>query len=116
MRYKTPIATLKIRDPSVIRRLVSKVSVDDKGCWNWTGYVNKKGYGQIKLNGKAHWVHRVSHSVFNGPIPEALTIHHTCHNPSCVNPDHLTTATTSENSKEGRGSGVIDDFGNYIPI
>lgn len=116
-RYKRPIGTESVRDPSVIKRLVSKILVDkDSECWCWQGHKNRKGYGQIKMHGKAHWAHRVSYSTFIGPIPDGLSIHHTCHNAECVNPDHLTTVTVSENSKESNGSGIIDQDGNYIPV
>jgi hypothetical protein len=70
------------------------------GCWLWKGYRDKKGYGQVRHHGRAHWAHRVAYAIFNGCIPDGMTIHHTCHNPGCVNPEHLTTATVAENAKE----------------
>jgi len=38
----------------------------------------------------------------NGRIPENIQIDHICHNPSCVNPDHLRLATHSENMWNSR--------------
>jgi len=63
--------------------------VDKTGeCWNWLAYKDKDGYGQIGLNGKMRRTHRVSWIIANGRNPELLILHK-CHNPSCINPNHL---------------------------
>lgn len=96
-----PKAYRPIREPQAILRLLANIDVDPvSGCWNWQGYTDRKGYGQMKFEGRAHWVHRVSHAAFNGGIPDGMTINHTCANPSCCNPDHLETMTVAENSNE----------------
>ena len=33
-------------------RLLSHVSVDKNGCWNWTGSKNKQGYGSIRIGSR----------------------------------------------------------------
>lgn len=89
----------RIRDPKVIARFLAMVKVES-GCWIWQGYTDRKGYGQIKVNGKAHWAHRVAFAIFNEDIPDGISIDHTCHRPGCVHPDHVQTATVAENSRE----------------
>ena len=91
----------RVRCPKVIARLVVNVEVDDvTGCWRWQGYTDRKGYGQIKVSGKAHWAHRVSFAAFNGEIPEGQTINHTCACPGCINPAHLELMSNADNAAE----------------
>lgn len=99
MPRATPKAMEVIRDPKVILRFLGMI--EQRGeCWVWTGYKDRKGYGQMKIDGRAYWAHRVAFAIFKGRIPGVMTIHHTCHNTSCVNPDHVVTATVQENSRE----------------
>lgn len=73
-------------------------------CWNWTAAKNDVGYGQMRFGGKAHYVHRMSFEMANGPIPEGMLIDHICHNPACVRPDHLRAATKKQNSENMLGA------------
>lgn len=84
---------------SVMVRFLSKVKANGTGCWEWQGSTSGREavpYGQIKIDGKPRWAHRVSYAIFNGGVPEGLDVHHTCENPVCVNPAHLETVTRSE--------------------
>lgn len=71
------------------------------GCVLWEGYKDRKGYGQVRVCGRAQWAHRVYYALFNGPIPEGTTVHHKCLDPKCVCPSHLVLASLSENTAEG---------------
>lgn len=68
-----------------------------KTCWLWTAVRNQKGYGRIVIGKKLFSAHRIAWSLKHGAIPEGLQLDHTCHNPSCVNPDHLRLATQAQN-------------------
>jgi hypothetical protein len=66
-------------------------------CWNWTGPMQKGGYG--KHGGSP--AHRVVYELLVGPIPEGLHIDHLCRNRACVRPEHLEPVTREENVRRG---------------
>lgn len=72
------------------------------GCWNWTGYKNKAGYGNVSrwTNGKRKGllVHRYVYEQFKGPLI-GLCLHH-CDNPTCCNPEHLYDGTHQQNTDD----------------
>lgn len=87
--------------------------IPECGCLVYKGSLNNKGYGQFfveKINGKGihKLAHRVSYELVNGPIPENMSVLHSCDNPSCVNPAHLSIGTHMDNmadcAKKGRAS------------
>lgn len=80
----------------VLERFMEKVEKTDT-CWLWKGSKNDRGYGFIKIKLKTASAHRTSYELFNGPIPEGKFILHSCDNPSCVNPAHLSIGTHIEN-------------------
>jgi hypothetical protein len=96
---------------SVRERLLSHMEVDpETGCWLWTQHCNVKSrYGIITVDGKQLYVHRVSWSVFKGPIPKGKHIDHVfdkgCRHRHCFWPEHLEPVTQQENNKR-RGKSV----------
>lgn len=75
----------------------------DSGCWLWTGWILKSGYGVIYLytaSGlkKRLYAHRYSYTQLKGDIPRGFDLDHYRNNEgpghaicskSCVNPEHL---------------------------
>lgn len=98
-KYGTPEDGRGTHAPVEVRfwRYVDK----SDGCWLWTGKsLNKKGYGQIQIGGqgtKHILAHRLSYEIHCGPIPDGMVVMHSCDNPGCVNPDHLSLGTQSQN-------------------
>lgn len=59
------------------------------GCIEFTGCLDRKGYGEIRYYGRRWTTHRLSYYLHFGPIPQGLFVCHSCDNPKCCNPDHL---------------------------
>ena len=89
------------------RRFWSKVEKEPNGCWKWTGSTkaNRQGvrYGEVTIRRHNYLVHRVSWSMSHGQIPEGMVADHKCHNPLCVNPEHLHVVTHQENDENRLG-------------
>lgn len=83
--------------------IMKNIVVDpDTGCWNWTGYKNAYGYGNISrwMDGKRKGllVHRYVYEHIKGPLV-GLCLHH-CDNPACCNPEHLYDGTHRQNTDD----------------
>jgi hypothetical protein len=86
-----------------------KARISQNGpCWEWTRCVDKCGYGIVAIKRRTFLAHRVSYQIFNGPIPEGMTIDHLCRKRKCVNPDHLEPVTLKENILRGNGPCAIN--------
>ena len=89
-------------------RFWSKVDIQSEDeCWNWTATKTAFGYGSFRIGSmkdgtrRKEMAHRVSYMLANGSYPEkGLLVTHSCDNPACVNPKHLSKGTYSSNGKE----------------
>ena len=88
-------------------------SVDMGGpdeCWDWQRAKTTAGYGSLVFNGNKTYSHRVAHESINGPITDSLHVLHSCDNPACCNPAHLSLGTNQDNIadsvRKGRRKGV----------
>lgn len=84
-------------DIPVEDRFWSKVDSSAPGCWPWTATRNSGGYGHIRVGEKMRSAHRVSYELTHGPIPEGMQVMHSCDNPACVNPAHLSLGSNQDN-------------------
>lgn len=98
-----------LREP--VRYTLEESVTREGGCLIWLGTKDEDGYGRIQVDGKTYSVHRYSWSQVNGPIPHGMYIDHICHNPSCVDPDHLRPVTPGQNSSNRKGSAVTSKTG-----
>jgi HNH endonuclease len=97
---------------SVEERFLTKVRWTEGWCpWTWIGCGNV--YGQLRVDDKMRFAHKIAYELFVGPIPEGMLVLHDCDNPLCVWPGHLHLGTYSDNAKEayerGRSSQTGED-------
>lgn len=80
--------------------------VDQRGpdeCWPWKGASNSFGYGviYIKPDGQRKRPFQAGHIIWSLTTgrdwPVGLEQRHSCDNPPCVNPAHITPGTRREN-------------------
>ena len=76
-------------------------------CWEWTGRVDKDGYGLVPRGerGPSHRAHRLVWERENGPIPDGSLVCHACDNPRCINPAHLFLGTPLDNMRDKMAKG-----------
>jgi HNH endonuclease len=100
------MGSLGWRKGTLEQRLLSKVNARNYH-WLWTGAKNNRGYGTIGIseNGVARheYAHRVSYTLFVGPIPEGKELDHLpfCRIPACICPWHLEPVTHQVNCLRG---------------
>lgn len=94
---------------TALERFESKVYYALDGCWYWTGYLNTRGYGVVRVGRKTALAHRFSYSIHKGEIPNGLFACHRCDNPSCINPDHIFLGTNQDNMNDMKLKGRSQD-------
>lgn len=87
-----------------IRRLVTRATATESGCWIYTGSQNENGYGTFYLDGATLNASRAAWQLFVGPPGDLFVCHH-CDNPPCINPDHLFLGTNRENQLDSSSKG-----------
>lgn len=75
--------------------------IDKNGeCWEWLGKKDRCGYGTFGKNYKGVKAHREMYERHYGKIPEGSILLHSCDNPGCVNPSHLSIGTHQDNQRD----------------
>lgn len=70
-------------------------------CWEWTGQLDRYGYGAFKYQGKKHKAHRWIYEKLHFTLEPDMVVDHLCRNRKCVRPEHLELVTMAENTRRG---------------
>jgi hypothetical protein len=83
---------------TTLNRFWSKVNKRGPNeCWEWLGYIGTDGYGQFKVRPKLYRATRFSLILKTQKDDKDLFCLHSCDNPKCVNPNHLSWGNQKEN-------------------
>lgn len=95
-------------------RFMSYVEKDnDTGCWRWKGSKACTGYCNFFYRQTTFLAHRASLLIF-GKVKEltpGLNVSHSCRNRDCVNPDHLSEKSKSDNNGPDKIRDGVDNSG-----
>lgn len=109
----------EIAYPLMLRRLAARARLTKAGCWEWTGAVMTNGYAQVSFRSRNTRVHRLMYVISRGPIPEGMDVLHSCDNPICFNPAHLSAGRDKQNIAEsvtrGRRNTARKPYGRGFP-
>lgn len=92
---------------SPVLRFFEMVTIPDDidQCWTWNGATTGHGYGTISVDGKQTQTHRYAYELFVGRIPDGAVVMHSCDNPPCVNPRHLSAGSYQDNLTDAINKG-----------
>ena len=94
----------------------SKIDRDaPNGCHHWVGTRNNGGYGVFYIADKTLLAHRLSFTLAGGN-PTSPVVMHTCDNPQCVNPQHLSGGTYKDNigDMDSKDRRVVGKAGEHL--
>lgn len=95
--------------------LRARAGYSGKECLLWPFSTNGTGYGNLGVNGRVCYAHRIMCELVNGPPPLGHEASHSCGNGrgGCVHPMHLSWKTRSDNQRDrkGHGTGRTNKYG-----
>lgn len=73
------------------------VTANPNRCWAWlaTG-----AYGMFRIGQKMYLAHRIAYLLVKGEDPSEMELLHSCDNPKCCNPEHLSPGTHWDNMQD----------------
>ena len=72
----------------------------NSGCLLSSGWHNGLGYAKVQVRNKKEYVHRIICREINKQKIEKMVVMHSCDNPRCINPNHLSTGTQLQNVRD----------------
>ena len=80
-------------------------SAGPDACWPWTRACTPSGYGHYEMLGRQDACHRFAYELTHGALPKGAYILHSCDNPPCCNPAHLSLGTALDNMRDALSRG-----------
>jgi 5S rRNA maturation endonuclease (ribonuclease M5) len=78
-----------------------KYKIDTNGCWICTSHqFDKDGYPRLVRDKKKVMASRYVFELYKEQIDKGNVILHSCDNPNCINPKHLSQGTHKQNSED----------------
>jgi HNH endonuclease len=95
--FQRAINDLQVRE-MLLHEMVEVPGPLDTDCW----VPNRLLY---HVDDKLYHPRRLSYLVFEGPIPDGMSVCHQCDNTWCINPDHLFLGTHTDNIHDSIAKG-----------
>lgn len=95
----------KGRGIALVRSLVRHQGVE---CVLWPYSKDGNGYGQFGHLGEVYRAHKFLCQLVHGEAPDGHEAAHSCGNAACINPQHLSWKTRSENELDKRTHGTFN--------
>lgn len=108
MSFKTGVPSPQKGQGKGIAWLRAHVSYQGSNCLTWP-FSRVRGYGNVSLNGKIYYAHRMMCELVHGPAPAPeYEVAHSCGkgHEGCINPLHLSWKTRGENQADKRAHGT----------
>lgn len=82
-----------------------KRAVPHGKCLLWVGKKDQSGYGTLRLGSKNkghHQIgaHKLAYVLMKADVPPGMHVLHSCDNPACINPMHLSVGTPRDNQRD----------------
>lgn len=89
--------------------LLANTTQTATGCLEWNKGRLPTGYGQYWITNKSWLVHRLVAMLVHGLPEHNQMALHSCDNPPCINPNHLSWGSHSENMKQMWARGRVPE-------
>lgn len=95
--------------PEIVQKLVARSVRNESGCLEWTGPKDGCGYGTTFFQKHTYGAHILAWRCANGgkPVPIGYVVMHSCNNPSCIEPSHLSIGTQADNMQHASKCGAL---------
>jgi hypothetical protein len=89
------------KSPHRVFKQINMHMGDTDVCWEWIGTLNKKdGRPYITIDKKRRPVYVIVLELYTGGQPDGRVARHSCDNPICCNPHHLSWGSNQDNSND----------------